>query len=185
MRVRRSIALFLPVAALATALCGLVYLVGQQALRSAADDPQIQLVEDAAARLDAGAAPSEVVGSTIVDIATSLAPFVVVYDRAGAVLASDGRLDQTPPRVPIGVLEAARATGRDKVTWQPREGVRIATVTVPWRDGAVLAGRSLRIVEERVDRLGLLVATAWLVSLVGLAVAALVAGSIWPSPESP
>ena len=111
MRFRRSIALFLPVAALASALCGLVYVVGQQELRSAADDPQIQLVEDAAARLDAGAMPSEVVGPTVADIATSLAPFVVVYDRAGTVLASDGSLDQALPRVPMGVLESARTTG--------------------------------------------------------------------------
>ncbi len=184
MRIRRSIALFLPVAALATALYGLVYLVGQQALRTAADDPQIQLVEDAAARLDAGAAPSEVIGSRPIDIARSLAPFVVVYDSSGAVLASDGSLDGASPRVPSGVLESARTTGLDKVTWQPREGVRMATVAMPWGGGTVLAGRSLRIVEERVDRLGLLVALAWLVSLVGLGLASFIASSIWPTHDS-
>src|SRR4249919_220504 len=145
MRSRRTLAFFLPGVVLATALCGLVYVAVQQDLRTGANDPQQQIVEDAAARLDAGAAPTAIVGPGTVDIARSLAPFVVVYDGSGAVLATDGMLDGVAPRVPHGVLESARASGRDAVTWQPRSGVRVATVTVPWSGGTVLAGRSLRV----------------------------------------
>ncbi len=180
MRLQRALAIFLPSAVLATALCGLVYVVGQQDLRTGANDPQQQMVEDAAAKLDSGAAPLTVVGATTVDIARSLTPFVVVYDPAGAVLATDGALDGGAPRVPRGVLDSARATGRDAVTWQPRQGLRVATVTVPWRGGAVLAGRSLRVVEERVASLGLLVGVGWVVTLLALGLAALVAARIWP-----
>jgi hypothetical protein len=181
MRLRRAIAMFLPSAVLATGLCGLVYVAIQQDLRTGANDPQEQLAGDAAARLDGGASPSSVVGVSTVDIARSLAPFIVVYDPNGTVLASDGQLDGAPPMVPRGVLDAARATGRDAITWQPRSGVRVATVTVPWSGGTVLAGRSLRLVEDRESSTELMVGAAWIVILLALVVASLVAASVWPS----
>ena len=148
--VRRRIAIlvFLPTAIVATALAGMVYAVAQQDGRWLANEPQVQLAEDAAARLDAGGRPQDQVDPVPVDIAQSLAPFVVVYGSADNVLASGGMLDGQPPAVPAGVLATARATGRNAVTWQPRSGVRVATVSVPWTGGTVLAGRSLRLVEE-------------------------------------
>src|SRR5450759_5247636 len=78
--VRVAFATFLPLAVLATLLAGLVYGVAQQGLRSGANDPQLRLAEDAARALDAGGDPSAVVGQGMVDVAASLAPFVVVYD---------------------------------------------------------------------------------------------------------
>jgi hypothetical protein len=180
MRNRRATAIFLPGAILATALCGLIYVVVQQDLRSGADSPQEQLAEDAAARLEAGAAPSDIVATAKVDIGHSLAPFVVVYDPAGSVVATDGQLDGRPPAVPLGVLATATANGRNAVTWQPRSGVRVATVTVPWSGGTVLAGRSLRLVEDSETRFELLVAAGWIATLVALAVGSLVGGRLWP-----
>jgi hypothetical protein len=104
----------------------------------------------------------------------------VVYGSDDAILASGGLLDGQPPAVPAGVLAAARAAGRNAVTWQPRPAVRIATVSVPWKGGTVLAGRSLRLVEEQVDQLGLLVGAGWLATLVALAVAAAIVARFWP-----
>jgi hypothetical protein len=49
--------------------------------------------------------------------------------------------------------------------WQPREAVRIATVTVAWKGGTVLAGRSLRLVEQRVTTAELIAGAAWLATL--------------------
>ena len=121
----------------------------------------------------------------MVDIAGSLSPFIVVYDKNGAALASDGLLDGRPPMLPAGVLEAATATGRDAVTWQPREGVRVATVTIPWDGGTVTAGRSLRLVEERESAEMLIVAAAWVATLVGLVVASLMAAWLWPAGTKP
>ena len=68
---------------LATGLCGLVYAVGQQDLRSAVNDHQEQLGREVAIRLDRGAAPATVIGPTTVDVAGSLAPFIVVYGSTG------------------------------------------------------------------------------------------------------
>jgi hypothetical protein len=169
--IRRGLAGFLPAAVVLTVACGLVFIGLQQSLRMAANDPQQQLAEDLARKLDAGAAPGTVVGAPDVDLAVSLAPFVAVYDPAGTVLAADGMLDGGPPRPPIGVLDAARSSGMDTVTWQPRAGVRIAAVVVPWHGGTVLAGRSLRVVEDRVGQLRGLAAIAWLGGLALLAVA--------------
>ena len=184
-RPRLAILAFLPLAIVATGLAGLVYLVAQQDGRWLANEPQVQLAEDAATRLDAGGRPGDQVGAVPVDIARSLAPFVVVYGTAGNVLATDGTLDGQPPAVPPGVLATARSSGRDAVTWQPRPGIRIATVTVPWTGGTVLAGRSLRLVEEHAATLQTIVGAGWLATLVALAVAAGVVARLWPGSAAP
>jgi hypothetical protein len=178
--VGRAVAFFLPVAVLATLVCGFVYTAVQQDLRMGANDPQLQLAEDAAHALDSGAPALTLVGPTKVDVATSLAPFIVIFDPAGQVLATDGQLDGHDPVPPRGVLDAARQDPPNAVTWEPRAGVRIASVTVPWRAGTVLAGRSLREVERQEDTFLLLAAAAWLVMLGALAVTALFAAWLWP-----
>jgi hypothetical protein len=159
--------------------CGLVYAVEQQALRSGANSPQLEMAEDAASALNAGALPSSLVGGRTVDVASSLSPFLVVFDASGAVLATNGVLDGHDPIPPAGVLEGARQHPPDTVTWQPRSGVRIAQVSVPWRGGTVLAGRSLREVEQRIDQLVLLVAAAWLAGLAGAAGVSVAGASLW------
>jgi hypothetical protein len=182
-RLRRAVLVFVPLAVLATGLAGTIYLVAQQGLRSGADSPQLQLAEDAAQALDAGTAPSAVTGPAVVDAARSLAPFVVVFDAAGTPLATSGQLDGADPVPPLGVLDHAASTGGpNRVTWQPRAGVRIATVTVPWSGGTVMAGRSLREVERLEDQALLLVGAGWAATMAGIAVASLVAAWLAPTP---
>jgi hypothetical protein len=177
---RRAVLLFVPLVVAVSACFGIVYLVGQQGLRTAANDPQVQLAEDAAAALSGGTLPASVVpAGPPVDIAKSLAPFIVVYDTDGAVLATNGQLDGAAPVLPRGVLDSARSSGRDIVTWQPRSGVRVATVTIPWTGGTVTAGRSLRLVEEREDTLLVLVAAGWLATVAALAVVCAVVARLW------
>lgn len=172
----RAFRLFLPAALALTAAVGTTYVAVQQVYRNLADDPQIQLAEDAAARLDAGASPEQVVGADRVDAAKSLAPFVVVYSADGTVLASSGVLDGRAPTPPSGVLDRARDNGRNRVTLQPRPSVRIASVSVAAADGrVVLAGRSLRETEKRVGSLGMIAGGAWLAGLLGIACSVLFA----------
>jgi len=178
---KRALAFFLPVAVLATLACGLVYLEVQQDQRSGANDPQYQLAQDAAARLDAGAGPSGVVDTGVaVDPSTSLAPFVIIFDAGHSVLAANATLDGGVPVPPAGVLDAARNGSPNAITWQPRAGVRIATVTVAWLGGFVLAGRSLARVEEQERNAELLAGAAWIFALGALAAASLVAACLWP-----
>src|SRR3954447_249041 len=181
--VRRVIAVALPLMVLATMVCILVVLVAQQTLRAGANDPQLAMAGDAADALDRGASPTSVVphAGARVASASSLSAFTVVFGPGQTVLATDGRLDGGDPIPPIGVLDHARDVdrGANVVTWQPRQGVRIATVTVPWNGGTVLVGRSLREVERRVDQLSVLVTVVWLLML-GVIVAASALGvAVW------
>jgi hypothetical protein len=49
----------------------------------------------------------------------------------------------------------------------------------------VLAGRSLRLVEEHASALELIVAAGWLATLAALAIAAAVASRLWPRAAAP
>ena len=166
MRIART---WIPLAFVATVLCGFTYAGIQQVYRNSADDPQIRMAEDAAAAIAAGATPASVAGTGVVDADRSLAPFVVVYSPARKPVAGTGVLGGVLPTPPEGVFAVATATGRDRFTWQPPSGVRIATVVVPVEGdrGWVLAGRSLREAERRVDQLGQMTLAAWVVALVG------------------
>jgi hypothetical protein len=166
--IRSTLGHWLPLALVCTALCLLVYGAVQQDLRMGGDDPQIQLAEDAADILAGGALAGSVVPTTQIDVSRSLAPFVIVYDGSGKVLASSGLLHGQVPALPPGVLNYVRQHGQDRVTWQPEPGVRIAAVVARFdgsQAGSVLAGRSLREVEKREDNLLLLCSAALLVTL--------------------
>jgi len=171
------IARALPAWAAATVLALLVYAAVQQAHRAGGNDPQIQVAEDAARALARGADPHAVAGGPTVDLATSVAVWTSVFDAANGVLASTAVLDGRTPAPPAGVLESARGEGENRVSWQPRRGVRSATVSVVVPGGSrrvVTAGRSLREVEVREARLELIVGAAWLAaSLASLLAAAL------------
>jgi hypothetical protein len=164
---------WLPLAAIATALSGLVFLVAQQRWRQMANDPQVQMARDAAAMLENGLPVDSVVPRTQIDMGSSLAPFLTVFSDAGVPLASSGRLHDQVRVVPAGVLNHVREHGEERVTWQPQPGVRIAAVIIRQagpQAGFVLAGRSLRETEERIAGFQGLVGVVWIVLLGGLLV---------------
>ena len=100
----------------------------------------------------------------------------MVYGPDRKQLAGSARLDGKVVEYPTSVLDNAPAGGRrDEVTWQPRPGVRAATVVVGFKGGWVVAGRSLRLVEEREDLVGRLAIAGWLAALVATAVTVLAA----------
>ena len=164
---KRTLVSWFPFAVALTAVALMVYAAVQQVYRSSANDPQIQMAEDAAARLAAGAPPETVVAGEPVDMARSLAPFMIVFSDSGAPVAASVRIEGRVPALPAGVLTAARSVPEQRLTWQPRPGVRSAIVIRHYggaSPGFVLAGRSLREVEQRVARLVSIVATIWIAS---------------------
>jgi hypothetical protein len=170
---------WLPLAAAVTVLAAMTFGIAQQVLRSDANDPQVQLAEDAAARVAAGVPATEVVPSVPVDIAASLAPWVIVYgpDRNPLPGADSALLDGKPADYPASVLGNVQpGGGRDEVTWQPRPGVRAATVVVAFKGGWVVSGRSLRLVEERESAIMGLSVAGWLAALAATAITVLVTG---------
>ncbi len=101
-----------------------------------------------------------------------------------AVLAANASLDGGVPVPPAGVLDAAGQDSANVVAWQPRAGVRIATVTVTWKQGFVLAGRSLALVERQERNTLVLAWVAWILTIVALAGASLAAARQWPHDAS-
>ena len=154
---------------LMTAIVSLValmcYAVGQQVLRQGANYPQVQTAQDLSARLSSGEETFLPETSTKVDPSRSLTPFVIVFDQSGRPTSSSAILNGRTPVPPPGVLMEAQRKGENRITWQPRPGVRIAAVVVPYRgnhSGFVLAGRSLAEVEASEANIGHLAFAGWL-----------------------
>jgi hypothetical protein len=159
---------WLPLAAAITLFCGLLYATVQQSYRMDANDPQIQMAEDTARALESGQQAASLVSSDKIDIAQSLAPYLILFDSNGSPLASNATLHNQIPTVPTGIFDYTRKNGEDRVSWQPEPGVRSAAVIVPvsgGQGGFVLAGRSLREVEIREGNLTNQVEIGWLVTV--------------------
>jgi hypothetical protein len=140
----------------------------QQDIRQSANNPQIQIAEDAAVKLAGGQSVQDVVPSEKVDIGTSLAPYLIIFDANGNPLASSAQLDGQTPTIPSGVFDSVRKNGEDRITWQPQPGVRSAIVVTQFTgtaSGFVVAGRSLREVEKRENGLLQTLEASWIVMI--------------------
>jgi hypothetical protein len=169
-KMRLTIKRWIPVAFLAIMLSGLIYLTVQQSIRQSANDPQIQMAEDAASAIANGTEPQLLVPQGSVDIAKSLAPYLVLYSETGSPLAGNGLLNGTLPSLPAGVFTSTRESGEDRITWQPQAGVRSAIVVVhiaSGQGGYVMVGRSLREAEQRENSLTLEVGILLVITLIG------------------
>ncbi len=166
--IARSFALWVPIVVATSGLFVFAYWAVQQSYRLGANDPQIQVAEDAAAALNSGAVPAALVSRSIapIDIAMSLAPWITIYDSSGTPLESSAVLDGAPPRLPAGVFDANTwkpayaAYGvvlpipktETRFSWQPRSDVRQAVVLVRANNGYFVAtGRNIREVENRIE----------------------------------
>lgn len=169
--------LFLPVAVGLTALLALMYANEQQLLRQGANEPQTYLADDAASRIAGGSLLADVASSTRIEIESSSAPYIVIYDTNGAPMAGTGYLNGALPSIPLAVFDVARSSGEDRITWQPMANVREAIVVRPVTDpngtGAayVMSGRSLAYVEHEEGLLAARVIMGW----AGIMLTALVA----------
>ena len=166
----KAIILWLSMALVITLLSGLIFGAIRQSIRQAADDPQMEMAEDTAVALNAGIRPQSIIPAGQINIAQSLAPYLIIYNQSGYPLISSGVLDNRIPRPPAGTLKAATAKGRTAITWEPKSGVRCAVVIVPYQGnppGYVLAGRSLREVEKREHEIYQTVFWGWLMANLG------------------
>jgi hypothetical protein len=180
-----------------TGVCALVHIAVQQNLRQGANDPQVQLAEDAAAAITGGTQIDQVVPTQKVDISHSLAPWMAVYTNTGVPLLSSGQLNGEVPQLPTGVFDTSNwesvvshhltvfysyPADENRFTWQPQPGVRQAVVLVHYDSqngvGFVAVGRSLREVEARESQLTLEVFVAWAGILLVLLVASIAVGAL-------
>lgn len=162
---------WLPVAAAIVVLSSLIYVAVQQSYRQSANDPQIQIAEDLSQAISSGSTPPDAIVSPnpTQDLTTTLATFVAIYDATGTPVGSLVALDGKLPNLPAGVLDYVKLHGEDRFTWQPKPGVRIAAVVSHFSGpvpGFVLAGRSLKEVEVRINNLTKMTALATGLALV-------------------
>ena len=160
-------------AAVVTLLCLTVYGAVQQSFRQSANDLQYQMAQDVANAINNGADPKSLTGTQQLDLASTLSPYVLIYDANGNAVGNNVTLNGKVPKPPAGALAEARKRGSNSVTWQPRPDVRQATVMIATRRGyLVVAGRSLRNTEEHIYKLGMLVLFGWIASLLVMLVVA-------------
>ena len=177
-------------AGIATGVALALYAIPQQVLRNGANDPQIQMATDLAATLNRlGVEDSLRQGALlniggVVDMAHSLSPFLIVYDDRGKPLGANAQLNGQTPTPPSGVFDFVRQHGEERVSWQPVFGahsVRIAAVIERVngpQPGFVLAGRSMREVEARIEQVRNMAGLTWLGMISLIAIGTLVYGRL-------
>jgi hypothetical protein len=154
--------------AILTVVFLLIYAAVQQTYRSPANDPQIQIGEDICQQLKEGKIFDKGLPADTLDIAKSLGVFITLYDANQRAIKSSGFLDGHPPQPPPGVFDFARNHGENRVSWQPRPGLRMALVVIALQSpkfGFVAVGRSLREVELRESNLVHMVVICWILCM--------------------
>jgi Na+-translocating ferredoxin:NAD+ oxidoreductase RnfG subunit len=164
----RKVVAFVVLAAINTVIAGTIYAAVQQTYRNAANDPQVDAVEQINALLAQGAPAEAIIGqSAPVDMVKSSSLFVIIYDKDGKVIGSSATLDKNTPSLPSGVIDYTKSHNTDRFTWQPKKGIRVAAVIrkVDNDGGYVLVGRSLGETEKRISQLTGIVGIAWIILL--------------------
>ena len=143
---RRTIG-WLAAAAVVTLVFGSLYIAFQQSGRRSAN------VAPAAA----AAAQVQLLGTSApavprVELTPDSGVFVIVYGTDDKPETGTVTLHGVLPAVPSGVLDAARRSGGDVVTWQPELGLRMAVTARSSGGKVVVAGQSLAPYEAT-DRL--------------------------------
>lgn len=154
-----------PIAVAVTLICGIIYVALQQNYRLNLYYPQVQIAEDSAKLLEKGRSVLTVVQTEKVDVRESLAVFTTVYDAKREVVASSAALDGETPTIPSGVFDYVDKHGEDRITWQPQDGVRIATIVTKYNSGYVLAGRNMREGEMLIEHLGVNMLIGWAITM--------------------
>ncbi len=156
---------WLPLAIAISSICLLVYTSVQQSIRRGANYPQIQIAQDLKDNLNTAKQKEEEVSSSNIDPSKSLSNFAIIFNDEGHPVASSASLDGRIPIPPQGVFDYVRSKGEDRFTWEPRRGVRIATVVLKYGRGFVLVGRSLKEVESLEDWIFKMVFITWIGTL--------------------
>ena len=158
---------YLSATIIVTVIIGLVYVAVQQTYRTAANDPQTEILSALKERMENGVVPVPPDSGSL-DLEKSLSVFVAAYDSTGSALWSTGYLQGNKPHLPLSLFQQAGINGEHWVTWQPQRGVRMSIGIMAVNGGPVsyiVAGRSLKLVEQRVSKLLTLIFVCWLICI--------------------
>jgi hypothetical protein len=166
----KTFSAWLPLSVAIVCTYGIMYLAIQQYIRLSANEVPQQIAEDIKEKLEQGLPVTEAIGSMEnVNMEKSKAPFVMVFNAAGALTNTSASMGGVVAVPPGGVFSTAKQKGVNKITWQPKPGVRNATVTLPYavngHRGFVLAGKSLKGTEARERFLSIQIAAGLIITL--------------------
>jgi hypothetical protein len=153
----------LSAAVLVTVVIGTCYGMAQQSIRLGANDAPRQAIDAYVANRDASQS-----NFTKINLAADSNVFVLIYDTNGKAIGGDGYLDNKLAVIPVGVLQNAKDGHENAVTWQPKSGVRLATVVGKDGNQYIVAGQSLKMFEERIHTVGQVAFAGWVVSMLVL-----------------
>ena len=155
-------------AALVSIILLTIYATVQQSYRTGLNDPQMQIAGDLRLQIEKGGSIESYFRNDTIDIRRSLSPFIVLYDNTGKPIRYDALLDGKPPQVPADIFFEVRQEGEYDVSWQPRDGVRMAMVIVKTNSKPtqfIAVGRSMAVVENRTANVMMTILMAWTVSM--------------------
>lgn len=169
-----SIWLILMLAGIFTAGCA--YISTQQSLRSGADGPAVTAVRQAMVKLENGETPQNALPEKT-DIRTSQTPFVYIYDSDKNLVASSAAYGSESIAYPVSVLSEIDKRGENRVTWQPKTGLRFATVGIQFVGGYIIGCYPLSETENTISHISALLLIGSALYAVGSAVILGVAGT--------
>ncbi|QQS23273.1 hypothetical protein IPM19_01770 [bacterium] len=167
----RVLAIFINLAILVTVIFATVYFSVQQSYRTNANDPQVEVVGQVEEVIKQDVPLDAIVSEAEqIDIAESLSLFVMIFDSNRQLIGSSATLDGQAPTPPENVFALAKEQGENRFTWEPKPGVQVAAVLKPVDDKAfVLAGRSLKEINDREAALLKTCIIGWAISVLLLA----------------
>lgn len=148
-----------------TIIIGGSYTMVQQSTRLSANDQPIALAQQIKS------SGIQAIPTHITDTAFDSNVFAIVINDKYQVTGSSATLDGVTPVPPKGVLDFALSHLQNKITWQPKPGVRIAAyiLTTFNNDGVptyIVTGQSLKPYEDRINTYGSLALFAWITSFI-------------------
>ena len=150
-----------------------LYIITQQELRSAANEPQTAILQEVFNKLDEGAQPNVILKNDVRDMTQTLTSYVVIYDKAGTPITGTVVLNAVIPSPPSGVFEYLHKHQEERFTWEPKRYERQAVVARYFagnervKPAYVLVGRSLKETEKNEARLFVTLSILWIVSMLG------------------
>src|SRR5258708_1925502 len=112
----RNFRIWLAITGTATLLIGASYAMVQQSARLSANDLPASTAQIVKKQLEAGANPSDVVSTQMVNLREDNSVFVIVADSSRHVLAGSATLDGQTPLPPKGTFEYTAIHGTDQFT---------------------------------------------------------------------
>jgi hypothetical protein len=149
---RAEFRMWLAVVGSASLVLGAAYLMVQQSTRLGANDQPIVNLQVAKNKLNFGIDPKDVVPQPMSDLAYDSVPFIMIADNSGSLVTTSALMNgNTPSLPPSGVFDYTIVHGPDRITWQPAENIRLATIVEKYANGYIVSGQSLKEPEKRIS----------------------------------